>query len=454
MRKYIKQIGIIMSAVLIAVGFLNLDNIASAVVPGVNQRVSLRSTGAQATLGSGQPFISANGKMVAFMSSASNIMPTGGAGIFARNLETGTIVRVSASTAGVVSNNTNYENVQKISATGRYIVFRSQASNLIDGRTISTTADQLYLRDTATSTTALVTQSLSGTMSNGTFNEAIGVSSDGRFVAFTSNASNLHPDSTNGSHHLYMLDRADASLSILDRKVDGTVGTTTPDWPPRGSMSCDGSLIAFQYPGAGGGNGLIAGDTTSRTSVYLLDRRGVSDKFTNLNLTGNYGASVPTISCNGDYVGFMTESTNLDPTVSVTYGYKIFRPYIYDRVNDTYHLGPISTSNASTNTAVCGAFANAAFPCIQLSDTGLGVFAATDSGLTGNSGAHIYIRDIHSGTTQLASKNSSGIAGDGNSGIPYITANGTTVVYSSTATNLVAGDTNNAIDVFTSLTGY
>jgi Tol biopolymer transport system component len=269
-----------------------------------------------------------------------------------------------------------------------------------------------------------------------------------------SNSSNLHPDSTDGIPHLYMSDKSDNSLSILDRKPDGTVGSTNASWAPQAAMSCDGSLIAFQYPGSAGG--LVAGDTSSQVNVYLLDRRGNTDKISNLTATANSAAMGPSISCNGDFIGFKSRATNLDPSVSMTFGSNTYRPFIYDRVNGVYHLAAITTSNTAIDySQICGASADTS-PCVQISDTGVGVFAVDYPDLTGVSGKQIYLRDIYSGTTELISKNSSGVASNtaGYNGKPTISSDSKIVVYGSDASNLVTGDSNNAYDVFTSLTGY
>lgn len=452
MYKNLKRAGIIFTAIFVTLGLLNLENLAMAVVPGINERVSLRSTGGQAVNGGNGNYISANGKVVVFNSSTTNILPSGGKGIFARTLANGSIVRVNMSTAGVVSNDPYYTSMEKISATGRYIIFRSAATNLIDGTTVpaSPSQQQLYLRDTVASTTTLISQNLAGVMSNGYWNESLGVSSDGRFISFLSDATNLHADATDGKSHLYMLDQVDNTISVLDRKPDGTVGTATSAWSPNGEMSCDGSFIVFQYPGGS----LVPGDTTTGVRVVLLDRRGDTNKFTNVTGTGsNQYANSPTISCNGDYIGFRSVAVDLDPSVSPSYYYNKWRPYIYDRVNNTYHFAAITTSGIPTNEPICGNSSQSG-PCIEVSDTGIGSFAANDSSLTGVSGMQAYIRDVNSGTTQLLSRDSAGAAGNGDSGMAGLSADGRLAAYGSGASNLVAGDTNGMYDMFVSQTGY
>lgn len=457
--KYIKRSSIVIIAAVTTIGFLNLNNHVSAIVPGINQRISLRYTGEETTKTSSNPLVSANGQAVVYDSNDAYILSTGGQGIFKHNITTGATERVNISTAGTVSDTTSWTSPESISASGRYILFRSAATNLIDGMTLPVTTSnvQLYLRDTVASTTELISQvpgSNAGTISNGNVPiRGEGVSSDGRFVLFVTNASNLHVDATDGKPHVYMLDRLDNTLSILDRKTDGSV----QDYPSShnamsADMSCDGSLVVLQSR-----VNLIVGDSpSSGIDIYLLDRRGDTSKLTNITRLANGPSYGPTISCNGDFIGFKSKASNLDPTISVTANATITRPYIFDRVNESYHLASVTTSGTEPTGGICGASGNDYFaesvPCIWLSDTGLGVFKSNNSSLTGDSGRQVYIRDIYANTTELVSKNSSGVASNMSHGgdVKSISADGTITTYSSNATNLVPEGTNGHQNIFTS----
>lgn len=445
MQIYFKRIAIVVAAGAAVMGSLNLPGLVFATVPGNNQRVNMTSSGGQPNDGSSNGLVSADGRFVVFNSVARNILPTGGGGTFLRNLSSGSISRVNVSTSGAIDDSGGNNTIpHKISATGRYVLFTSYATNLIDNTVISASVPQLYLRDTSASTTSLISQSLNGAVSNGSLLTPLGVSSDGRFIAFSSNASNLHTESTDGKTHLYMLDRLDNSLTILDRKTDGTL--VSQNFGSSGSMSCDGSMITFEY-----GANLIAGDIDSgHVDVYLLDRRGSADKLTNLTKFANAAARGPSISCNGDYIGFSSRSNNIDTSRTIAAGY--IRPYVFDRVNGTYMLASVTASNTVTNTAICGTI-DGPVQCIGLSDTGLGVFSMTDTSLTGATGTQVYLRDLYAGTTELVSRSSTGIAGNDKSQQPTITASGKSVVYTSGATNLVSNDTNGWYDVFMSSTG-
>lgn len=418
----------------------------SAIVPGVNTRVSLTSTGNQINnYLSSRGMISANGKVVVFRSSGTNVLPSGGAGVFVRELATGSIKRVNESSQGVIDNGGDRTNPTAISANGRYILFDSPATNLIDGVTLSGNS-RTYLRDVKNSTTELVARSPSGAISNGTMNYGSEVSSDGRFVLFMSNATNLHPDATDGIIHLYLLDRHENNIEVIDRKSDGSLSTYT--YTMSASMSCDGSIIAF----SSSSNFIIGAPSSNHTDVYLLDRRGEVDKLTNLTGFASHAAAGPKVSCNGDYIGFTSAANNIDPTFTLaTTGW--YRPYIYDRVNNSYHLQSVTATGSGVNSHICGSTLPSS-PCVYPSDTGLGVFSVDNSSLTGASGRQVYIRDIYAGTTELVTRDSGGTAGNGSSEVGGVSADGTMIIITSNASNLISGDTNSQQDIFTSLTGY
>lgn len=434
-------------------GLVYASTKASAIVPGDNQRVSLMYNGQQtpSNYGSPESFLSADGKKVVFRSQSPNIIQGGGPGIFERDLATGSVIKINVSTSGVQQTGDLYI-PKAVSSNGRFVLFIAEAPNLIDGQTTDTAHWQLYLRDTLLSVTTLVTKSMAGATSNGSgFPTTLGVSSDGRFVVFTSNATNLDSDATDGFGHLYRLDRLDSQLSLIDRKTDGSLGSTSSSWSPEGGMSCDGSLIAFQYPSS-----LIVGETSTHIDIYLLDLRS-GTHLTNITKGAQWSSEWPTISCNGDYIGFMSPSSNLDAAHTTGYqGNQL--PYVYDRMSDRFHLAAVTpTGDVPTSGLVCsGQLSYAGSGCkMGLSDTGLAAFASNNSSLAGSSFTQIYLTNIYSGTTEVLSKSSSGSPGNNESSIyPTLSRDGTLAGYSSLSSNLVPNDTNSQVDAFVSQTGY
>lgn len=437
MKRIFKSISLVAISSVLTLSIINFDYSAFATVPGVNEVVSKNSSGVIVSAGGNtrDSFISDDGNIVFFVVVTPHLAP-GEGNIYSRNIESGATLPVDVSTSGVVGNNLSSNFIRKVSATGRYIIFESKATNLIDGDLLSDGVSRLYLRDMTNSTTSLIAKSISGDVGDGTYQTALGVSSDGRFVSFATNATNLHPDSTDGGNHLYMYDRLEDSLEILDRKEDGTLGFTV--WNFLGDMSCDGSMIVFQY----GGN-IRSSEYNSKVSTYLIDRRGSADKIINITKSAINSTHNPSISCNGDYIAFSTQSNNLDLSVTVPHDGK-YRPYVYDRVNQTFKIVSVTTANTVTNKAVCSApfpTSSHAARCVDISDDGIATFSAIDSDLTGATSTYnqVYVRNLNKSTTELVSRNSLGTVGDGHSLSPIISSDGSKIVYDSRAANLVSG---------------
>lgn len=437
-----------LSSALLVVGLV-LPNGASATVPGVNAMISenyYNSGGGNSD--SYRPYISADGRFVAFDSTASNLVASdmnNKNDVFERNLATGATSLVSTSSSGVQANDGSI--VSTVSRTGRYVLFYSQASNLVDGSTTDTTYAQLYLRDTTNNTTTLLSQNSSGVTANNNV-EGMDVSSDGRFVLFVSAATNLGPTVTNSGSNLYMLDRVTNTFSILNKATDGSLPNTTT-WAPYGHMSCDGSLVVFQS-----GANLTGESTSNPIGIYLLDRRG-SDRLTDVTIGSNSATLGANISCSGDYIGFLSKATNLDTSITDT-SMNNYHAYAYNRVNGTFSVVDVSSSGTAGNLGVLYYPLTGEERFMQLSDNGAAVFKspATNLASSATSGNNqIYFRNLNAGTTELLSANSSGTEGNSESKSPTIASDGKTGVYQSVATNLVTSDTNGYQDLFSSETG-
>ena len=191
-------------------------------VTGKTTRVSVGSVGTQGNDMSFTSAISADGRYVAFMSHASNLVAwdTNGRGdAFVRDLVTGKTTRISVSSAGAQGNNTSYPNA--VSADGRYVAFSSSADNLVAGDTNGT--KDAFVRDRVTGKTTRVSVDSAGVQGNyGGSPSAI--SADGRYVAFTSNADNLVAGDTNGWGDAFVRDRVIGKTTRVSVSSAGTQG--------------------------------------------------------------------------------------------------------------------------------------------------------------------------------------------------------------------------------------
>ncbi len=169
-------------------------------------RLSVDSTGNQGnqTPTFSSPSISADGRFVVFFSDASNLVPEDtnrSIDIFVRDTLSNTTTRVSVDSEGNQGNSLSWR--PSISGDGRFVVFSSDASNLVPGDTNN--IRDIFVRDTLTNTTARVSVNSAGAQVNEDSHDP-SISADGRFVAFSSDDSNLVPGDTNSRGDIFVRD--------------------------------------------------------------------------------------------------------------------------------------------------------------------------------------------------------------------------------------------------------
>jgi Tol biopolymer transport system component len=171
---------------------------------GTTTRVSVSGTGAQATSGSSYPGISADGRYVAFVSHASNLVRGDTNAVedaFVRDRRRGTTTRISVSTGRAQADGYSYQT--KINTSGRYVVFGSAATNLVPG---DTNAEQdVFVHDLRTGRTTRESVTARGAQANSTSLEPA-ISADGRHVGFMSFGDNLVAGDTNESSDVFVRD--------------------------------------------------------------------------------------------------------------------------------------------------------------------------------------------------------------------------------------------------------
>jgi tricorn protease-like protein len=163
---------------------------------GTTERVSVSSTGRQANGASSNAHLSADGRFVAFYSKASNLVPNDAnrrGDVFVHDRKTGRTERVG------VGSTSPY-----ISGNGRIVVFSSRSTNVVPGDTNG--QEDVFVRDRWNNLTKRVTVASNGAQANAASHPS-GISGDGRYVAFRSWATNLVPGDTNGKTDAFVHDR-------------------------------------------------------------------------------------------------------------------------------------------------------------------------------------------------------------------------------------------------------
>jgi len=419
---------------------------AAAASPPTTTRVSVSSAGAQADRDTYAAAISADGRYVVLNSIARNLVPgdtNDASDVFVHNRVSGQTTRISVSTGGLQGNGSS--DSAAMSANGRYIVFASTASNLVDGDTNH--ASDVFLHDQASGVTTRLSVSRSGRQANGP-SAMPAISADGRYVAFQSFASNLVRGDTNGLTDAFVRDLATGkttrvSLTSRGRQARCNIGYCESTEPV---LSEHGRHVAFQSSATN----LVRHDTNRLGDVFVRDRR--TGKTTRMSVDSrgrqgggdrtNNGSNAPAISGNGRYVVFHSADSNL--VRGDTNG--VFDIFVHDRRTGRTTRVSVSSSGAQANQESLGA--------VSISSDGRYIaFTSLASNLVAgdaNEITDVFLRDDAAGTTTLASLGQAGNQGDDASsatGVAF-SANDRYLAFSSWAANLVVGDTNIVADAF------
>jgi Tol biopolymer transport system component len=377
--------------------------------------------------------LSADGRYFVFQSSASNLVSDDTNGVddvFVRDLLTGTTSRVSAASNGTQGNAASV--LPSISADGRYVAFRSSASNLVSGDNDGNL--DIFVRDLLTGAITLVSVGSNGTQGNAN-SDSPSISSDGRYVAFNSHASNLISFDTNGRPDVFVRDLLAGTTTRVSVDNSGTQGDNESEQP---SISQDGRYVAFQSSASN----LVSGDTNGIVDTFVRDLLAGTTTRANVSSNGTQGNSSsfgPSISMDGRYVVFQSSASNLvsgDTNEAVDV-------FVRDLLTGT--TSQVSVGNNGTRgNNISG------FPSIS-GDGRYVAFQSSASNLVSgdtNETVDIFVRDLLSGTTNRLSEGNNGTQGNNGSYTPAISADGRYVAFQSFASNLVSGDTNGVNDVF------
>jgi Tol biopolymer transport system component len=279
---------------------------------GKTTRVSINSAGAEANDGSiWLPAISDNGRFVAFFSRSTNLVPNdhnGLADFFVRDLKRGRTTRVSvSSTEEEQTRGPGAEElgiVPAISANGRFVAFFSASTNLVEGDHNGT--DDIFVRDRKRGETTRVSVSSTGEEGNGSSLFYPSISANGRFVAFTSYASNLVAGDGNHAEDIFVRDRKRGETTrVRENNRSGGFYSGIP------SITDKGRFVAFESPAPD----LVKGDRNGHVDVFLRDRKRGRTTLLSVSSEGEQGndeSSFPAISAhNGRFVAFSSLASSL-----------------------------------------------------------------------------------------------------------------------------------------------
>jgi len=400
------------------------------------QRISVATDGSEGDASSTTSAVSADGRAVAFVSGSSTFNPGDQnllLDVYVRDRAAGTTERISVGPNGADANGQSATPV--LSSDGRFVAFTSAATNLVAGD--ANGRFDVFVRDRQAGTLEMVSLAADGTQ--GTSDSiAPAISADGRYVAFAS-AAPFVPEDTNGSFDVYVRDRVAGATARASVASDGTQSNGL-SLAPR--ISADGTAVVFHSFASN----LVTNDTNNVADVFAHDRATGTTTRVSVSSTGaqstrqSVGAQV---SGDGRFVAFDSDATNLVP------GDANGRTdvFVHDRVSGATERVSVSTLGGEGNNQ--SGFVDP--PSLSFD----GRWVAFTSGASNlvpddtNGRVDVLLRDRQLGTTTRVNVAVDGTEADGSSTLwANVSADGSVVVFASSATNLVANDSNFVSDVF------
>jgi len=230
---------------------------------GLTTLVSISNTTGQTFTPRGNPEISDDGNHIAFDSAAYDLVANDNNGqrdVFVWSRATNAVTRVSLDSGGSEGNHISLEG--SISTDGRFVAFTSYASNFVPG---DTNSSDIFVKDRQTGQLTWCSPGLGGAIGN-QFAQTPSISGDGRFVTFFSASTNLVPGDTNGAWDVFVFDVALGTTTRASVSTTGAEGNAQSDG---GRISADGRCIAFHSSAYN----LVVPDANVLTrDVYVRDR--------------------------------------------------------------------------------------------------------------------------------------------------------------------------------------
>lgn len=329
--------------------------------------VSVTSEEQQGSASSHAPAISADGNFIVFHANSALVPEdtNNNTDVYIRDVQAGTTALVSVATDGTAGNNTSF--IQDLSADGRVVVFVSDATNLIPNDVVDNQPN-VYVRDLVAGTTELVSVGSDGTRANVGFFDSPSISADGRYVAFSTFDSLVPADTSAFTLDIYLRDRVAGTTELISVNSDEMPGDGRSEAP---SVSADGRYVAFQSDSA---NFATESTPFPDEDIFVRDRvAGTTVRVSESSAgeEGNARSIGDAISGDGQVIVFGSEASNLVPN-DTNFAKDIFvhdeRPAADLAVTKTDSADPVSKGGTLTYTIVVTNQGPATATAVQLTD--------------------------------------------------------------------------------------
>lgn len=439
---------------------------------------------------SGQPIVSGDGRYVLFASTANNLVLSttntsfpAALNVYLRDRASNTTFLVSADLAGV-SGGDDDSVPTGLSDDGNFLLFESRAGNLVQSDT-NTTSD-VFIRNLTNSTTYLISVNTNGFSGNGESCNSV-CTPDGRYVAFSSAASDLVENDTNRIRDVFLRDLQTGTTRCVSVGAKQS-SSTTPSWSDMPAISADGRYIAFCSSASN-----LVSSATNASEIYVRDMVAQTTIWASINAQSLYksvaGQSAVwsynvNISGDGNYVAFETSYGNtgiiLRYCLSSGQTDLVYTNALSGNSDSIQNLNmsadgqsiafvanvgtggktAIYSWNAQTGIAVpVSVDTNNALPSVSYCDNPIissngqyVTFLAYATGLTANTqatnGYHWYVRNLQSGTMTLLDDGLNGATASAGEAGAGMSADGSVIGFGSSQGSLVPNDHNRNYDVF------
>jgi Tol biopolymer transport system component len=398
--------------------------------------VSVSSQGEQADGSSDFPDITPDGRFVVFDSGAENLVANDNnvfRDVFIHNRNTGKTRRVSVTSSGEQSESDDSSDAS-VSSDGRFVVFTSFADDLVNSD--NNTFVDVFIHDRRTGKTRRISRK-DGAVPDGHSSDPK-ISGNGMFVVFASDAENLTFNDDNELEDVFIYNRRTKKIRLVSLRSNEAQTADDRSYFP--TVSRDGTRVAF----VSSDEDLVPGDDNTEQDVFLRNRKTGRTRRLSVSSNGDQadsGSSRPTISDNGNVVTFESHSTDLvgnDENMQEDIFVHVIATHRTRRVSllsngDEFEGGGCEDAVISTN----------------------GRFVAFESRATNLPGVHpdsdedVLIHDRRTGRTRLLNRDSDGNqGGDGDSSDPAISGDGRVVAFESLVEDLVPEDDNTFSDIF------
>ncbi|MET7477363.1 hypothetical protein ABZT17_23760 [Streptomyces sp. NPDC005648] len=388
------------------------------------ERVTVSATGEQGDDNAYGPQFSADGRFALFTAYASNLVPgdtNKSSDVFVRDLRRGTVERVDVASDGGQAVG-GESSARAISADGRYVLFSSNARNLVhwDHPPADEAAQDVYLRDRRTGRTQRLSVALDG---GSAFTANATMSANARYIAFNAKADRMEHNPGDLFGAVYVLDRRTGTVERVSRRDRPT------DPSLLSAISADGRYVSYTQMVPRSGNG----------ATWVHDRRTGTEERVNVKPDGtpaeHYANSV-TLSADGRTVAFQYWGDDLVPGETQDDGTHVYVRDLRTDVTRRIDAAPAGGSGPR-------------YPLLDPDGRHV-VYQADPRLADGRLGpANVYLRDLRTGATRLVSTAVSGGPVTDDSVEAYsVGAGGHRIGLGSDSSQLVRGDTNGHYDGF------